>query len=714
MSAQSIGKAILFLAALIVLSSCGGGGSAVDNGVATLPPSAPISPISPSAPELTGISPASGAIVLGSSESVQISSVVNSAEGQTRLTAVAGSQMANELQPGSPLLIPAGASSILPFGVAAIATSRIVNTDGTVTAEIRAAELADVIENISIGGAPTAIGSSSFIGLIAPRAFAPTADRSSAQSLNFDLSVRGGAIRFFDRNGKSRALSAKQTQGGLFENTIDISGEYELAKAVDDPTSLKSYGSGKQAKAVIKGTIKNLTFRHAVVFEKSSGLKSFNIGITADIDVDAHIEGGFSAELGAFNKAWKEVEEEHINVLGVASKFTGLDSKDKIGRIPIAGLVFSIPTGSGYVFRSNALTQTSLRFAKAGGFILWVYVNAHGKIEIDGKIGARINGGHLNLGLEKPDLGDIAVKADLGPIANSRLIEAPYAELEGKVSARAGGALDVDLFILGVRFGSAYAEYGFAGQLEVNGTYSSIFTSSGDWLQEGRGCSKLTIGKGLIIGGRLGLGIDIDAPGTGWDKSLKFAISKQVPAEDEIYKVGPHGYAWETLAGGTWCFPTPVVTGVAVAIVDNIAIATLVGENLPNDIKIDPTLNKFCDDSGLVSTRLPYSATLQCRISGQRDFTFNFVSDSASNLVNNVSRDALLVRAGSVRANTAFSVGSIDPPRLQISQTQAAPKIRVTGASLTAITRIEFEWSSANGSGSEAWTHGDANWRSRV
>ena len=182
------GVVALFVLAAGV-SGCGGGGGGEAGGIA---PSAP--PISQASPT-TGVVPVSGGVVLGTESSAQVASFSTNAAGETKLTAVANSTTANALNVGTALLVPSGASSSVPLGVAGVTTERVANLDGSVTATIRPAVLAEVVDSISVGTAPIAIDSSTFIGVIAPRAVRPLSSGARSLALAPDRTALDGAIK---------------------------------------------------------------------------------------------------------------------------------------------------------------------------------------------------------------------------------------------------------------------------------------------------------------------------------------------------------------------------------------------------------------------------------------------------------------------------------------------------------------------------------------
>jgi len=210
-----------------------------------------------------------------------------------------------------------------------------------------------------------------------------------------------------------------------------------------------------------------------VDFDLTSGLNKLKVIVSGDIDVDINLSASGSTTLGYYSDAWGEVEDAQAGLLGISGKLTGLDGKDKAGKFPLAGLVWSIPCQATCTTTFDD-TKTTVDLAKAGGVIIWVYLDAKGTITLEGELGSRVNSANFTVGVEKPEGGDLDVVYSLTKIGEGRLLELPYIDGSVGLEARTGVMLDLDVFTLGVRLANTSAE--LAGNFTTD---SDIFFNFG-------------------------------------------------------------------------------------------------------------------------------------------------------------------------------------------------------------------------------------------
>nr|MCU0919147.1 hypothetical protein [Burkholderiaceae bacterium] len=260
--------------------------------------------------------------------------------------------------------------------------------------------------------------------------------------------------------------------------------------------------------------------------------------------------------------------DEHFRLLGISAKLTGLDSKDKIGKYPVAGLVFSVecpPLGCPVIYGT---TQTPLRQAKAGGLIVWIYFDANGKIALDGEVGARINPARLTLGMAKPSGGQLDGIFELTNNTVRRLIEAPYFNGAAVLSLSLGTSIDVDFFALGVRLGNVSTDIGYRAQTTVESSTAVGWGTAklGEpWSWDGSVCIKTSFGAGVVLSSALEIGTEIDTPWKNNVVGLGYSYSNQWPSEQEMLLLGWHNFLalsiWFTFVGDDSCSFTYTYTG---------------------------------------------------------------------------------------------------------------------------------------------------------
>ena len=155
-------------------------------------------------------------------------------------------------------------------------------------------------------------------------------------------------------------------------------------------------------------------------------------------------------------------------------------------------------------------TQTPLRQAKAGGVILWIYLNSKGEITVDGNLGVRINPGKFNLGVTKTDGGELDIVNELNNTGSGRFIEAPF--LEGTLNAEisAGLGIDLDFFVPGIRIANASVDIEARPKFTATGTLSfGADQLSGPWGFGGNGCVSAGIGAGAVFSAAVNAGVEI-------------------------------------------------------------------------------------------------------------------------------------------------------------------------------------------------------------
>ncbi len=560
---RAIRHIALALLASFLLVSCGGGGGGggnTPNNTATISGSATVS---------------TNTIVVSDTQTAQIASTIGNADGSTQLVTTPNSTLGASLVVGSIVQMTGGADSRFPLGFVGKVSSVTTGSDGVTSAALTNATLADVAQKSTFQTTDVALNSTNFVGVIAPKAVQTAATAAQPQVLSVlqqGVSALNGGLVLSEANLLGQVANKAQSGLSLLggNGTIDV-GEIKLTipgiKLADmglDPSRLKPYGTSPVASFDIVGSIKNLKLIENHDFDTTAGvvtgLKSLDIRVTGDVDVSVNLHGGADADLGYFSQAWKEVEDAQMQLLGVSSKLTGLDSKDKIGKYPIAGLVFAVPCPAIGCPIMAGQTQTPLRAAKAGGVIVWVYLTANGKIILDGEVGARLNAGSLNLGLQKTEGGKLIDVHELNNSGTGRLIEAPYLNGEASATLRLGTAIEVDFFTLGVRIGNASAFAGGQANVTLKTTTPLSYGTSklGDpWTWVGQACLQTSIGAGAIFSAAVDVGVEID---TLWKKiNADFSYGGTWPTEAEILIPGWHGIGnltWYTATAYNSC-PVP-------------------------------------------------------------------------------------------------------------------------------------------------------------
>ena len=459
---------------------------------------------------------------------------------------------------------------------------------------------------------------------------------------------------------------------------------------MDDPSRKKPYGGGAEAALVITGGLKNLTLVESHDFSASSGLDSLDFRIQGDITAEVKLTGGFEADLGFYSRAWNEVADEKLKLLGLSAKLTGLDSQDKIGKYPVAGLVFSVKCPSTCPVVAGT-TQTPVRAAKELGIIVWLYATINGKLTLDGEIGGRVNAGRLDVGLIKPSGGDVNFTSNFSPSSSERLIEAPFLNGEMGLELNAGLDMDVDLFMAGVRVASTgLSLVRVQPSISVKTTSEiSYGTESFDspWSWQGEVCFVGNLGVGAIARAAIDVGVSLEV-GDRITTSGGYSYEAQFPTEADMLLPGVNG-TWYNFPQRSYCFPGPEVTAVSSTINDSTVTIVVTGTSLPADLTLTVDPESKCGDvqvvpedagNGLSTTRRVFTCTVDNVVTR---FSYNLSSDKAENLdvskvsselyysnddpVANAGADKQAIKGTSV---TLSGLGSSDGDTLSYAWTQ--------------------------------------------
>ena len=443
------------------------------------------------------------------------------------------------LQTGYILSILPGADVRFPFGMTGSIIGLLDDDQGRKIVILQGATYADVVKEAKLNIDNITLDSSNFVGVIAPSAVQPASSNmpmamaaTSVAGKDF-YSFRNGAI-IVGPSGSNRInsmLSTAAEDGAIPAGTVSLNIK---VKPVE----------GANAEFVIKGSLDKIKLTAKKDISIENGFKSLDLRVDSDINFDVQLAGEGSIKFGYFAEAWEEVEEQEFSMLGVNAKLIGLSSKDKIGKFPLAGLVWSVPCSSLCPVTIGS-TDTPLNQAKAMGVILWVYLTADGEITLDDESSltfVHLNPAGLSLEINKTS-DDLHLAGSLERNSGSgRLLE--VLKLKGILNAQAeaGISLDADLFAFGVRVANAGADFVIRPAMQVSGEIS--YGTDGlylPWSWDGTACFQSSIGAGAIFRGAAKFGVELN---TSWKKiSLDFEYENQIPTEDDIYKPGWHA-AW--------------------------------------------------------------------------------------------------------------------------------------------------------------------------
>lgn len=665
-TAHRAAKLALLGLAAAVLVACGGGGGA----------SAPTDNPQTS----SDIQTRSDVLTLTAAESSGIDSL-----GATTQAGVSVLKLQNSasvalktVQVGSKILIPPGVDASAPLGMAVVVESSSVNAQGETELSVRPAKLMEVAQQMDIQLDDIPLAAENFVGAIAPSAYGGTGQLTGVQTglLSKQVSSLNGALKLTP----SKMSTADKLMTGLVEVGIKQDGTIEfkpepikLSKFLADddiePSKSQPFGKNTELELSVAVTIKDLKLKQPHIGTDDKTVNKLNYVVSGKMSSEAKLSGGQTMTLGSFNRAWKDVEEAGSNI-----KLIGLSSDDKLGKIPLVGLVFSIecPPSKPCAYGGN--TQTPVRKAKAGGVVFWVMMNMKGELSLDGAVGVRSNI-DFEFGTKTDDNGDLDAvgifkKPDSAGSAN--YLEFPFVEGELKGSPTVGVSAEMDAFFGGVRFfnfsaaGLGKPEF----SVKAEPALAWVLPAPGEEFQwTGNACLTTKVGGGLLVSAAFKIGAEVKFNSKWFSRgavgtSVEYA--HQYPSEEDMALPGWHG-GWYTARSSSICLPQPVLTS---AVVDRLPGGNwrwqVSGNHLPTDLSLGVHGSlPVCVGSPALTENPSIGnnfgkAVFECvplYSTPVADFSYGFTSASASNV--NTTALSGSWKAGSAQINTSVSNWSV-------------------------------------------------------
>lgn len=267
-------------------------------------------------------------VIVGADQFKQILRTIPNEDGSTQLVTAPTSTLGRALAVGSVVQVVSGADAQFPLGFAGKVVDVTTASDGSTSAVLANATLADVVQESHVQTGEMALDSTNFIGIITPKAVQVLESANFTSSSTLKKGSRMKAVA-----GPRCGIDVMDAKGDI---TLDC--VMSLPEMVDPASRLQPHSRDGKATVSVSGHIRNLKVieDHDI---SGTSLNSLNMRVTGDIDVEMKLHGDFTVDLGFFSQAWREVESEQFKMLGI----TGLNSSDKHGKFPVGGLVFSMP-----------------------------------------------------------------------------------------------------------------------------------------------------------------------------------------------------------------------------------------------------------------------------------------------------------------------------------------------------------------------------------
>lgn len=483
----------------------------------------------------------SEATVISKEEIPQIDTLLALDDGNMQLKTIPQSVLASGLGIGNVITILPGEDERYPLGFVGKIVDSWQNADGSTEFTLESASLADVVEEAQDQVFSMPLTSDNFIGVISPSMVESSAVGMVLAKSATKSALNGGIVF-------TKSASTASSDIPLYED-INLNLKIPILK-LNSPGGVLVNNDADSA-IYITGSLKNMLVEDELNFATLGGIESAKMHFKGEWQIDVKIKGDFSITLGLFDQAWEDVEGKKFEKFGFKGDFSGLDSQDKVGKLPIAGLIFSsnCPTTCPVV---PGLASPNINQAKVGGVIIWLYLTAKGEINIAGESGIRLRPAKISFGLKKEINQPFKPESQINRIENTgNMIDAPYVEGEISGDLFLGTSVDVDVFFSGIRWANAGMDVGFQAGASFGGSGSLGTQRLGaDWQWNGNLCLNGYYGAGAVFRAALNLGMEVDSF---WgDPSFNFEYKNQIPTDEQMRKPGRH-YLWYTFDSADIC-----------------------------------------------------------------------------------------------------------------------------------------------------------------
>ncbi|MEA2028256.1 MAG: hypothetical protein U9N49_04715 [Campylobacterota bacterium] len=369
-----LSRLILSLMVVLVITSCGGGGSSSDD------------------KEVNNTNLVESNTIIVNDEVIDQNAIdftqVSLEENKTLY--VKDKEFLKSLKENKILILPAGKDERFPFGMLA----QIKSIEGN-KIELSDIPLSQVFKSLSKENNTFALSQSNLISVITPNGVTTNTDSNLSLSNGDKVFMNGGVVLKKSSNRNFRGILGDEDNSNIDHEIalnlkLDLSELLNLSEYDLEPSNYFPFGTSKNLSVSLTGSIKNLTFEEEFEILDLDNLSeelAFKTIARGEFYPKLEIKGKSKATLGFYDDIWKDTESALLDTL------TGLSSSDKLGKIPVMGLILSSPTPF-----TTMSTESVLDSLNLGGVILWVYVNLKGELSLEGSVGLQAN---TNLALSK-------------------------------------------------------------------------------------------------------------------------------------------------------------------------------------------------------------------------------------------------------------------------------------------------------------------------
>ncbi len=310
----------------------------------------------------------------------------------------------------------------------------------------------------------------------------------------------------------------------------------------------------------------------------------------------------FSKNFPGLSKAYaqnlfKDYEKAELKTFFSRVAITGLNSKDKTGKIPLGGVLFNTFGTVVPVKGSKELEVANQLVSVEGGGVIIFYavVDINRNIKLTAELA------------KEPEKFDVGIKYEnnkLKMLSNDHKIKTDTnlsLNLKGQLEGKLGAAVEADFFLAGIRFSNIGVSY--QGQMngKIDGKLNWNFTKK---VYSGSACVHAGYGKGWLTYGDVALGLEGDVNIGFWkgDVTTGFQYGFMLPSKKDQKDPKYKSFMWnyKNLIGKNnqdWCISTQPPKPEVVSIEHDISKKKQIGKNwyVPTKIKVKNNIKSSID-----------------------------------------------------------------------------------------------------------------------
>jgi len=261
--------------------------------------------------------------IIDSNLSSNIKGLVFDDSNSTYRSVSVSESLSNTLKQGEIFYLPAGMDDRFPLGL----TGKIEEVNNG-NVQLSKVELADVVTELKLEDIEGEFTPEDLISVIVPPGTEPTTQAKSKELRGLNKNKKsfldGGIVFESTPNKNLRAIEIVDTTKKLLKQTITLN--LKIANKLPMTAT---------------GTISNLVYRYGADIGITSGI-AFKTNVSGNLNLDLKFQGNTDYPMGYSKKDWDNLSKINAKDFGIDAEMTGISGDDKLGKMPIIGLVFAL------------------------------------------------------------------------------------------------------------------------------------------------------------------------------------------------------------------------------------------------------------------------------------------------------------------------------------------------------------------------------------